>query len=231
MRELSALICFLGMHSSVFSQALGDAYWNKILNHADSVVISRFGHVFFMNHIFTPEYPLEYISVGGYSLRWDDRDTITQPPDYCHFEYDIGFDRRNVGRMNILLNITPQGEMLADEDLRGFILGQPPLAFHTDLKGFIALARANGIRCKRNQAFRDLRWVPLDTAAQIHPDGVGRYELVLGLVRGERTEKLSNSVHTYLLVDCIVFDPFTGTILKKEERYETISWACGIETL
>ena len=231
MRSLVSLISFVATGGAVISQTLGDAYWDRIVVRADSVVISRFGTDFFINHIFTPEYSLDYIVDGEYSYDWEDRGTITRPPTSCHFEYDIGFDSLNSGRMNIMLNITPGGKVLEDEDLRGFISGPVPVAFYTDLPGFIELAKRNGVKCKPKEAFRVLRWVPLDTAARIHPHGEGSYELTLGKARGTRSEKVANSVHTFRIVDSIVFDPFSGAILRKEERFETISWACGVGNL
>lgn len=227
MRVLTVLIFLLGLHGSLFSQPLGDSYWNNILDRADSVVIARFGAVFFTEHIFVRVDPLDYIVIGEETYRWEERDTITRIPASCYFEYDIGFDSMNVGRMNIAFSITPEGGLIKDEDLRGFISTSAPVQFHTDLDGFLELARKNGVKCDRGTAFRDLRWVPLDTAALIHTAGEGRYELVIGRDRGTRSEKVAGSVHTYRLADSIVFDPFSGAVLGKEERHETISWACG----
>lgn len=231
MRALTALTFLLCLHGSLFSQPLGDAYWNGIVDRADSVVIARFGAAFFMEHIFVPVDPLDYIVIGDDSYSWEERDTITRVPASCYFEYDIGFDSVNASRMNIAFSITPEGELIEDEDLRGFISSSGPVQFHTDLDGFIALAKKNGVKCDRSTAFRDLRWVPLDTVAQIHIAGEGRYELVLGRARGTRREKVANSIRTYRLVDSIVFDPFSGAALRKEERSETISWATGASGL
>ncbi len=231
MRALTALTFLFSLHAALSSQPLGEAYWNKIVDRADSVVISRFGAVFFKDHIFVPDSPLDYIVIGEDTYPWEDRDTITRLPESCYFEYDIGFDSVNASRMNIAFSITPEGELIEDGDLRGFISSSGPEQFHTDLDGFIALAKKNGVKCGRSTAFRDLRWVPLDTVAQIHIAGEGRYELVLGRVRGTRTEKVANSIRTYRLVDSIVFDPFSGAVLRKEERYETMSWATGASGL
>jgi len=231
MRALTSLFFLLGLHGSLFSQPLGDTYWKGIADRADSVVISRFGAEFFAEHIFVPVDPLDYIVIGEETYRWEERDSITRVPESCYFEYDIGLDSMHVGRMNIAFSITPEGGLIHDEDLRGFISTSAPVQFHTHLDGFLALAKKNGVKCERSTAFRDLRWMPLDTTALIHPAGEGRYELVLGRERGTRSEKVAGSVRTYLLVDSIVFDPFSGAVLRKEERYETISWACGTSGL
>ena len=232
MRPLAACTCLLGLHGSISSQPLGDAYWNKIVDRADSVVISRFGAAFFMDHIFSPIDPLDYIVIGEYSYPWDERDTISRLPESCYFEYDIGFDSLHASRMNIAFGITPAGELIEDEDLRGFVEQGAPAAFHNDLNGFVELARKNGVKCERHTAFRELRWMPLDTAAKVHPDGIGRYELVLGRIRKKKMEKrVSYSTYTYQILDAIVFDPFTGAVLRKEERWETLSVACGVGNL
>ena len=227
MRALALSTCVLGLCCSAISQPLDEAYWNKILDRSDSVVISRFGTEFFMQHVLTPVDPLDYIVIGEYSYGWDERDTIGRLPERCYFEYDIGFDTVNVSRMNISFSITPDGRLIEDEDLKGFVEHGPPVAFHTDLDGFVELARANGVKCERRNAFRELRWVPLDTAQRFHPGGLGRYELVLGRVGRKKELRLSNSTHTYQVVDAVVFDPFTGAILRREERRETWSVACG----
>ncbi len=231
MRAFTAFTCFLGLYGSVISQPLGEAYWVRIRERADSVVISRFGSDFFKHHVFTPAEALEYVVVGDGSIDREHRDTITREPSLCRFEYNIGFDALHAGWMNISFSITPDGRLIEDEDLRGFVEHGPPFAFHTDLCGFIELARANGVRCARRSAFREIRWIPLDTTARVHPGGNGRYELVLGRIRGKKREKVSSSTHTYQVVDAIVLDPFTGAVLRKEERHETLGWTCGPEFL
>ena len=213
------------------SQVYGDAYWGRIVDRADSVVISRFGTDFFDKHIFTPDNPMDYIVVGEYSRNWDDRDTITSVPTSCYFEYDIGLDPMHVGRMNISFSITPDGALIEDEDLRGFVNDEPPITFRHDLQGFIEIARKNGVKCKERDAFRDLRWVPMDTAASIHPNGNGRYELVIGRIRGKGQQNVSNSTFYYRIVDAVVFDPFTGEMLRKEKRHESTGVACGVSGL
>ena len=232
MRVLTVWTCLLGLHGSTLSQPLGDAYWDMISERADSVVISRFGRAFFVDHVFRPIDPLDYIVVGEYSYRWDERDTITHVPTYCHFEYDIGIDTMNSSRMNMMFNITPDGHLIEDEDLRGFVEQGAPVAFHSDLNGFVELARKNGVKCERRTAFRELQWLPLDTAVKVYPGGIGRYELVLGRIRKKKMEKrVSYSTYTYQIIDAIVFDPFTGAVLRKEERWETLSVACGVGNL
>ena len=226
-RTLIAWICLLALHGSALSQPLGDAYWNRIIERADSVVISRFGAAFFNDHIFPPIDPLDYVLVDGSSISWADRDTITRAPTHCYFEYDIGFDTLNASRLNISFSITPDGHLVEDADLRGFVDHGPPIAFHTDLSGFIELARSNGVRCARKSAFRDLEWIPSDTAAQVNLGGVGRYELVLGRIRGKKKVRVPFSTHYDQIVDVIIFDPFTGAILRKEQRRESLGWACG----
>ena len=227
MRVVVSLFSLIALGGSVISQTLGDPYWNKIIERADSVVISRFGTDFFMNHIFTPVGPLDYMVVGEYSYMWGERDTITRPPTSCYFEYDIGLDPMHVSRMNISFSITPNGELIEDEDLQGFIAASAPIMFSSDLQGFILLAGKHGVKCKPADTFVDLRWVRLDTASRISPNGVGRYELVLGRVRGTRSERISNSVHTYKLIDAIIFDPFSGAVLRKEKLHLTLSWVCS----
>ncbi|MEO8590629.1 MAG: hypothetical protein ABI432_14740 [Flavobacteriales bacterium] len=188
-----------------------------------------------MNHIFTPEYPLDYIVVGEYSYMWQERDTITRPPTSCYFEYDIGLDSMHVGRMNISFSIKPNGELIEDEDLKGFVDYGPSVLFHADLHGFMELAKENGVKCKRKEAFRDLRWVPLDTAARIHPNGIGRYELVMARIRGKGQEKRSNGTYYFRFVDVAVLDPFTGEVLRKETlreaRGRSLGTACGMSSL
>ena len=231
MRAPLAFIFLLSLDGSLFSQPFGDAYWNRIVDRADSVVIARFGAVFFTEHVFVPVHPFDYIVIGEETYPWEERDSITDIPESCYFEYDIGFDSLNASRMNIAFSITPEGGLIEDEDLRGFLSPSGPVQFHTDLDGFVRLAKKDGIKCDRSTAFRDLRWMPLDTAAHIHIAGEGRYELVLGRLRGTHSEKVDGSVHTYRLVDSIIFDPFSGSVLRKEERHETISWACGASGL
>lgn len=231
MRALVTLISILSLGGAVSSQTFGDTYWERILERADSVMISRFGTDFFDKHIFTPDKPLDYIVVGEYSYDWNDRDTITTIPTSCYFEYDIGLDPMHVGRMNISFSITPEGVLVEDEDLRGFVSDKPPITFRYDLQGFIRMARQNGVKCKEQDAFRDLRWVPLDTVESIHPNGNGRYELVIGRLRGTGQRKVSNSTFYFRKVDAVVFDPFTGEMLRMEEREESTGVACGVGNL
>lgn len=231
MRILVSLFSIIALGGVVNSQPLGYAYWNKIKERADSVVISRFGTDFFLNHIFTPESSIGYIVVGESSCGWAERDTIRREPTSCYFEYDIGLDPLHVSRMNISFSITPKGELIEDEDLRGFIADSAPVKFYSDLQGFILLAKRNGVKCKPVDAFVELQWVRLDSASGISPDGVGRYELVLGRVMGTHSERISNSVHTYRLIDAITFDPFSGAVLRKEKFHLTLSWACGAANL
>lgn len=232
MRVLLTLMLFHGLHGVGAAQPLGDAYWDRMLDKADSVVISRFGAEFFAKHIFPPIAPMDHIAMGDHTTDWENRDTITRTPEYCHFEYDIGFDTLNAGRINIQLNITPEGAVLEDEDLQGFITSPAPVRFRTDLHGFIELARKNGVKCERHTAFRDLRWIPTDTTARLHPGGNGRYELILGRIRKKAMERrIASSTYTYQVVDAIIFDPFTGEVLRKEERQEILSIACGAENL
>lgn len=228
MRRFITWVFCAGLHCCAMAQPLGDVYWNRILDRADSVVIARFGHAFFMNHIFPPVNDLDHIVIGERSYAWEDRDTITRTPTYCHFEYDLGFDTLHAGRMSILLNITPEDEVIEDEDLRGFVALPAPVTFHTDLNGFVQLAREHGVRCERSSAFRGLYWMPADTALRVQPRGNGSYELILGRIRKKVKEtRSSNSTHTYREVDAIVFDPFTGAVLRKEKRRETISISCS----
>jgi hypothetical protein len=232
MRILVSLFSVIALGGSLISQTLADAYWNRIKERADSVVISRFGTDFFIHHIFAPEYPLDYIVVGEYSCLWEDRDTITGPPTSCYFEYDIGLDPMHVARLNISFSITPEGRLLEDGDLKGFVADGSPVKFKTDLKGFIALAKQQGVKCRRSEAYRDLRWVPLGTTVGINPGGVGRYELVLGRrIRGTHTEEVQHSIVTYQVFDTIVVDPFSGAVLRKEKRREILLWASDVRFL
>lgn len=227
-RSIAAMGLLLVSQGSAMAQQLGDDYWDRIVDRADSVVIARFGADFFLDHIFEPMYPMDYILFGDTHCSWEDRDTVTTIPSQCYFEYDIGFDTLHVGRMNIHFSITPDGRLIEDEDLSGFVASAPPIAFYTDLDGFVQLARENGVRCSRKDAFRALYWIPADTAARIHPGGIGHYELILGRVGKKKEKQVEGSTWYYQVVDAIVFDPFTGAVLRKEQLNESLGWACGV---
>lgn len=222
------LLSTIMLSGTMAAQTFSDAYWNRIVDRADSVMMARFGREFFLQHIFVPEDEMDYVAFDDTHLMWSERDSVASVPLYAHFEYDIGLDTMHVGRRNISFNITPEGVLLEDGDMRGFNDGPAPLAFHTDLAGFVKLAKSNGVKCHYHEAFRDLRWIPNDTVLGEASAGKGHYELILGRVRKkEKERRLSTTTFTYHEVDAIVFDPFTGAVLRTERREETTRISCG----
>lgn len=123
--------------------------------------------------------------------------------------------------MSISFSITPDGDLVADEDLRGFVADPAPVSFYTDLRGYIRIARENGLKCRRRDAFRDLCWIASDTSGGVK-DGMGRYELIIGREGEVIKEESERSFGTFLLVDVVVIDLFSGVVLRKEIRRETL---------
>lgn len=221
-RYIGILLCLAFAPNGLSAQLLDEEYWLRIRARADSIVVARFGKDFFRKHIFVPRGPLDYIVVGGSTVDWEDRHTVSSRPESCYFEYDIGLDTRRRGPMNISFSITPDGDLVVDEDLRGFIADPSPVSFCTDFKGYMRIARENGLRCRGRDAFRDLRWIASDTSAKVANEGVGRYELVIGREGEVIKEESERSFGTYLLVEVVIIDPFTGVVLRKETRRETL---------
>ncbi len=213
-------------------QPLGEAYWAGVRANADSVLVAHFGEEFRAKHIFTPYEPIDYAVVGEDGVRWADRDSVSSTPAWCYFEFDIGLDSLNASRNNIAITITPRGERVPASlepkaEWNGFVQCNGACRFAHDLDGFMVLAKGNGVRCKRKTAFRELRWIPPDSAAWASGERNGRYELTLGKYHGKGETLLGSSTYSYRLFDAIVFDPFTGAVLRKEQRKETYMIACG----
>jgi len=221
-QSIGTLLCLAFAPIGLSAQLLDESYWLRIRARADSIVIARFGKDFFQKHSFVPRGPLDYIVLGGKTIDWEDRHTVSSRPESCYFEYDIGLDTRRRGLMNIGFSITPDGDLVVDEDLRGFVADPAPVIFYTDFKGFIRIARENGLKCRRRDAFRDLRWIASDTSAGVVNDGIGRYELVIGRDGDVIKEESERSFGTFLLVEVVIIDPFTGVVLRKETRRETL---------
>ena len=248
------LFVLCGYAMSAHGQSpLGESYWQQIRSKADSIVIKHFGQTFFNDHIFfDPEYEINYIAFStGFSCGWDERDTVTTIPELIHFEYLIGFNRDQASR-TIEVAINPDGSLVPPsydlpptkdqietakqlqrevlfplQEVYGFTQCDSECLFKYDLDEFIELAKKNGVRCRRKDAFRGLYWFPPDSASWAMGERLGRYELVLGRNTGRGETRLSNSVYKYNIVDAIVFDPFSGEVLRKEEYNQTYMIACG----
>lgn len=234
-----AVLCAFGLLGSTLAsgqQPLGEAYWAKLRAKADSVLIAHFGAEFRTKHISDPDDPINYAVVGGNGVAWADLDTVSTLPTRCFFEFDILFDSKQAPRSRIEFTITPEGgrvhpsiEPLAEWN--GFVKCAGACRFAYDLEGFIILAKENGLQCKRKTAVRELRWIPPDSAAWSSGERDGRYELTLGKYRGKGETRRGSSTDSYYVFDAIVFDPFTGAVLRKEQRKETYMIGCGREFL
>lgn len=225
----------LGILPAAFLCAQGPpdmAYWDGIRARADSVLVHHFGSDFSHRHIFDPEGSPGYIALEERTVPWEDRHTVTTAPVYCCFEYDIGLDSTHASSNNIRLAITPDGHRVPtsiepEAEWNGLIGRSASCAFAHDLDGFIALARSNGVKCRGKDVLHDLRWIPPDSAARAAGAFEGRYELTLGRYRRTGIERNGRTTYYYRDLRAIVFDPFTGAVVRKKNMQGTYRIACG----
>ena len=229
---MSIIAVLLSASASLAQKPLGEAYWQRMRRLADSVLVNHFGQEFRTKHIFNPREPTMYMAFGDESADWLERDTVSRIPTYCHFEYDIGFDSLHASHMNIALDITPQGNRLQPSiepgaEWNGFVNCSGSCSFKYDLNGFIKLARDGGIKCRKRDAYEHLEWIPPDSSEQAMGVINGRYEVTLaGRKLRHEVTKLMHSTYTSDVYEAIVFDPFTGAILRRTEIDRNSQWAC-----
>lgn len=219
---------------------LGAAYWDAIRAKADSVLIAEFGKEFREKHIFTPTDPLDHAVVRGNGVDWDDRDTVTQPAQWCYFEYCVGLDEASATHFTpmIRFTITPEGgrvpaSMEPKAEWEGSIRCDGPCAFPFDIDGFVKMARQNGVRTRRKDTPWPMLWIPPDSLARSAGEERGSYELRLAqdLHQEGTTPTSGGGAWYWRRYRFAVFDPFKGVLLRTEEREVTYKVACGAGNL
>lgn len=237
-RLVLALTFALGAGNLALGQEpLGEAYWQGIRAKADSVLVAEFGKEFREKHLFPIVNRLDYIAIGDRTEDWGDRDTITQIPDYCFFEYDVGFDQDHSSRNNIMITITPSGGRVPESiepyaEWNGLASCQGACEFASDFDGFVARAKELGVHCRRKDAFYGLAWVRPDSLQWQAGERRGGYHLILVGRRKEKgkTETLCCTSYWYRY-EGIVFDAFSGDLIKREDIYDTYRYERSMRCL
>jgi hypothetical protein len=236
------LLMVSGYALSAFAQSpLGESYWQLIRSKADSIVIQHFGQAFFDDHIFfDPEYEINYIAFAhDHSCGWQDRDTVTQVPEFCHFEYLIGFDVDNNVRM-IEVALQPDGTLVSPsydqppskeqiemakefsrevlfplQEFYGFTECNGGCSFKYDLRGFRRLAQEKSVKCRRSDSYT-IHWISPDSASWANGERYGRYELEIACRVGKGKTRSADGVIKNYLIQSIVFDPFSGDYIRTD---------------
>ncbi len=221
-------------------EPLGEAYWQGIRAKADSVLVAEFGKEFREKHIFAPDDPGDYAVIQGKVVDWDSRDTITEPPQWCYFEYFIGLSPGSTNwRDNyIRFTMTPEGERVPPSldpktQWDGFAQCNGPCRIPYDGNGFIAIAKKHGVRVRKKDGFKGLQWIPPDSLTADTGERRGHYELALGqnLHKKGTTPTSGGGTYYWNLYKVAVFDLFTGELLRVQEYEEVYQMSSGINSL
>lgn len=222
-------VCLGPLASATSAQGpLGHLFWVAYQAKADSVVRAHFGAAFTQQHVFRDDPSDLPTSVGNGLVSGSTRDSISQVPDWCAFAYRIGLDSSHAAS-EIYFALNPHGEPApivweTPTDWQGFVACESGCSFKYDLNGFRKVAEENRVRRSRDLVFHDLTWVqpvPIDGFR------AGRYELVLARYRGREYHRALSSKHSYKVYDIVVFDPFSGVLLRTERDLVKYKISCG----